>query len=394
MDIKTSFLNGPLKEEVYVNQPDGFVDPHHPDKVYHLKKALYGLKQAPRAWYDELSNFLVSKGFSKGIQIYQSPRGTFINQAKYAQEILNKHGMTSCDSIGTPIATKHLDADLSGTPVDQMKYRSMVGALMYLTARRPDIVHATCYCARYQARPTKKCLTAVKRIFRYLKNTINMGLWYPKDNGFELTAFSDSDHAGCLDSRKSTSGGIQFLGGDNNNSNLTTSMKYKVLRLDDIENKRRRMPTKIELTLEQSQQDVSNDVLVFMVPNFKSRKDFLRRRCDRNFAVSDKVEGSRDWNSPEYQDTTVSKGKKVMNALSFYRMETNEISERYIVPAFCVLDYEVKKGKKLVKKELIVALKGELYFVKFIINPEEDDFEPGVILGRSFLRLAQGVVDF
>ncbi|GKD80224.1 retrovirus-related pol polyprotein from transposon TNT 1-94 [Tanacetum coccineum] len=103
------------------------------------------------------------------------------------------HGMTSCDSIGTPMDTKHLDADLSGTPVDQTKYRSMVGALMYLTASRPDIVHATCYCARYQAKPTEKHLTAVKRIFRYLKDSIN---------------------AGCLDSRKSTSGGIQFLGGD------------------------------------------------------------------------------------------------------------------------------------------------------------------------------------
>ncbi|GKC31663.1 uncharacterized mitochondrial protein-like protein, partial [Tanacetum coccineum] len=108
----------------------------------------------------------------------------------------------------TPIATKHLDANLSGTLVDQTKYRSMVGALMYLTASRQDIVHATCYCARYQAKPTKKHLTTVKRIFQYLKNTIHMGLWYPKDTGFELTAFSDSIHAGCLDSRKSTSGGI------------------------------------------------------------------------------------------------------------------------------------------------------------------------------------------
>ncbi|GJS65073.1 retrovirus-related pol polyprotein from transposon TNT 1-94 [Tanacetum coccineum] len=259
MDVKTSFLYGPLKEEVYVNQPDGFVDPYHPDKVYRLKKALYGLKQAPRAWYDELSNFLVSNGFSKGsidptlfitkhgedillvqiyvddiifgstnpklskrfgklmhskfdmsmmgelkfflgIQIHQSPRGIFINQAKYAQEILKKHGMTSCDSIGTPMATKHLDADLSGTPVEQTKYRSMVGALMYLIASRPNIVHATCYYARYQAKPTEKHLTAVKRIFRYLKDPINMGLWYPKETGFELTAFSDSDHAGFLDS--------------------------------------------------------------------------------------------------------------------------------------------------------------------------------------------------
>nr|GEW92155.1 retrovirus-related Pol polyprotein from transposon TNT 1-94 [Tanacetum cinerariifolium] len=124
------------------------------------------------------------------------------------------HGMISCDGIGTPMATKHLDDDLSRTPVDQTKYRSKVRALMYLTASRPDIMHATCYCARYQAQPTEKHLTVVKWIFRYLKDTIHMGLWYLKDINFELTAFSDSDHVGCLDSRKSTSGGIQFLGGD------------------------------------------------------------------------------------------------------------------------------------------------------------------------------------
>nr|GEW42632.1 hypothetical protein [Tanacetum cinerariifolium] len=152
-----------LDEEVYVNQPDGFVGPYHPDQVYRLKKALYGLKQAPKA------------------------------------------------CIGTSMATKHLDADLIGTPINQTKYRSMVGALMYLTASRPDIVHTTCYCARYQAKPSEKHLTAVKWIFRYTKDTIDIGIWYPKDTGFDLTAFSDSDHVGCLDSRKSTSDGIQFL---------------------------------------------------------------------------------------------------------------------------------------------------------------------------------------
>nr|GEV22050.1 retrovirus-related Pol polyprotein from transposon TNT 1-94 [Tanacetum cinerariifolium] len=213
MDVKTAFLNGPLKEQVYINQPDGFIDRYHPDKVYHLKKALYGLKQAPRAYKFEMSMMGELK-FFLGIQIHQSPCGIVINQAKYAQEILIKHGMTSCDRVGTPMATKHLDANLSGTSVDQTKYRSMVGALMYLIASRPDIVHATCYCARYQAKLTEKHLTAVKRIFRYPKDTIHIGLWYPKDTGFELTAFSDSNHAGCLDSRKSTSGGIQFLGGD------------------------------------------------------------------------------------------------------------------------------------------------------------------------------------
>nr|GFB45891.1 hypothetical protein [Tanacetum cinerariifolium] len=138
--------------------------------------------------------------------------------------------MTSCDSVGTPMATKHLDADLSGTSVDQTKYCTMVGVLMYLTASRPDIMHATCYCARYQAKLTEKHLTTVKRIFRYLKDIIHMGLWYLKDTSFNLTAFSDSDHAGCLDSRKSTSGGIQFLGGDKLVSWSSKKLYFNVFR--------------------------------------------------------------------------------------------------------------------------------------------------------------------
>nr|GEY66970.1 hypothetical protein [Tanacetum cinerariifolium] len=124
------------------------------------------------------------------------------------------YGPLKEEVVGTPMATKHLDADLSGTPVDQTKYHSMVRALMYLTASKPDIMQATCYCARYQAKPIEKHLIAVERIFHYLKDTIHMGLWYPKDTGFELTVFLDLDHEGCLDSRKSISGGIQFLGDD------------------------------------------------------------------------------------------------------------------------------------------------------------------------------------
>nr|GEW48471.1 ribonuclease H-like domain-containing protein [Tanacetum cinerariifolium] len=183
MDLKMAFLNGPLKEEVYVAQPDGFVDPDHPEKVYRLRKALYGLKQAPRAWYDELLKFLASKGFTKG------------------------------QSIGTPMATKpKLDADLSGNPVDHTDYHSKIGSLMYLTSSRPDIVQAVCFCARYQSRPTEKHLKEVKRIFRYLRGTVNMGLLYLKGSSFKLIAFLDADHVGCIDSGKSTSGGIQFLG--------------------------------------------------------------------------------------------------------------------------------------------------------------------------------------
>nr|GEV15290.1 hypothetical protein [Tanacetum cinerariifolium] len=145
MDVKMTFLNGPLKEKVYVAQPDVFVDPDHPEKVYRLRKALYGLKQAPKACYDELLKFLISKGFTKGLKIHQSLRGIFINQAKYALEILHKHGMEKGQSIGTPMAMKpKLDADLSRSPIDQTDYHSKIGSLMYLTSSRPDIVQANC----------------------------------------------------------------------------------------------------------------------------------------------------------------------------------------------------------------------------------------------------------
>ncbi|GKD61389.1 hypothetical protein Tco_1298898 [Tanacetum coccineum] len=121
--------------------------------------------------------------------------------------------MDNCHSIGTPLATKpKLDVDLSGEPVDQSDYRSKIGSLMYLTSSRPDLVQAVCIRARIKHDHPQKHLKEVKRIFKYLKGTINMGLWYPKDSGFELTAFSDADHAGCIDTRKSTSRGIQFLG--------------------------------------------------------------------------------------------------------------------------------------------------------------------------------------
>ncbi|GJW96882.1 hypothetical protein Tco_0178690 [Tanacetum coccineum] len=109
---------------------------------------------------------------------------------------------------------------------------------------------------------------------------------------------------------------------------------------------------------------------------------------------SDKVEGSRDWNSSEFQDTVNSGQKKETKAMVFYQMETEEVSDRFVAPLKLCLEYEVKKGNKVVKKELIVAHRGEIYFVKFIINPEEDDVEPGVIFGRSFLRLTKEIIDF
>nr|GEV13190.1 hypothetical protein [Tanacetum cinerariifolium] len=207
MDVKTTFLHGSLKENVYVCQPEGFIDADYPSHVYKLKKALYGLKQAPRAWYDEPSTFLLQNGFSKGtIDLTLFTR-------RFDDDILVEYGLNTSDIVDTPMDIKDkLDLDQIGTLLDAMKYHSMIGAFMYLTSSRPDIVHATCVCARYQAHPIEKHLKEVKRIFRYLRGTINMGLWYTKDSGFELTGFSDADYAGCKDTFKSTFGEAQFLG--------------------------------------------------------------------------------------------------------------------------------------------------------------------------------------
>nr|GEW33889.1 hypothetical protein [Tanacetum cinerariifolium] len=202
MDVKTAFLHGSLKEDVYVCQPEGFIDADYPSHVYKLKKALYGLKQAPRAWYDELSTFLLQNGFYKGtivpilftrrfdddilvVQVYvddiifgsTDPRYAtlFSDQTKSRFEMSMMGEMMfflglQVNQSPSDIKDK-LDLDQIGTPVDAMEYRSMIGALMYLTSSRPDIVHATC------------------------------------DSGFELTEFSDADYAGCKDTFKSTSGG-------------------------------------------------------------------------------------------------------------------------------------------------------------------------------------------
>ncbi|KAJ9545152.1 hypothetical protein OSB04_024859 [Centaurea solstitialis] len=264
MDVKCAFLNRELQEVVYVEQPEG-------------------LKQAPRARYETLTIYLLGSGYKKGtvdhtlflrrsdnhltvVQIYvddiifastnpeswtefeqimksrfqmsmmgeltfflglqvrQTPQGIFINQSKYTHDILKSFDFNGPKSASTPMSTSfQLDADLSGNPVDQKVYRAIIGSLLYLTAIRPDIMFATCVCACFQCDPRESHLGAVKRILKYLKGTPNFGLWYPKDSGFELTAFTDSDHSGCKLNRKSTSGDCQFLG-----DRLVHSMKIQL----------------------------------------------------------------------------------------------------------------------------------------------------------------------
>ncbi|GKB77197.1 putative ribonuclease H-like domain-containing protein, partial [Tanacetum coccineum] len=272
MDVKSAFLYGTIEEEFYVTQPPGFKDPDHPDKVYKVVKALYGLHQAPRAWYETLANYLLGNrfkrrkidqtlfikkqkgdiflvqvyvddiifgstnkdlctGFEKlmkdkfqmssmgeltffiGLQVQQKEDGIFISQDKYVDEILKKFNYTDVKSASTPVdLEKPLVKDGDVDDVDVHLYRSMIGSLMYLIASRPDIMFAVCACARFQVTLKTSHLLAVKRIFRYLKGKLTLGLWYSRDSPFELVAYTDSDYAGATQDRKSITRGCQILG--------------------------------------------------------------------------------------------------------------------------------------------------------------------------------------
>nr|GEV14741.1 hypothetical protein [Tanacetum cinerariifolium] len=176
--------------------------------------------QAPRAWHEELSKFLLQNHFFKGttdptLFMRRFDDNILVVQVYVDDTILGStnHRMETSDPVGTPMEIKDkLNLDKNRILVDATKYHSMIGALMYLTSSRLDIIHATCICAWYQAKLTEKHLKEVKRISRYLRGTVNMGLLYIKDFGFELTGFSDADYAGCTDTFKSTSGETQFLG--------------------------------------------------------------------------------------------------------------------------------------------------------------------------------------
>ncbi|XP_070010834.1 secreted RxLR effector protein 161-like [Nicotiana sylvestris] len=151
--------------------------------------------------------------FFLGLQIQKIEEGTFICQTKYTKELIQKFGMNNAKSIGTPMSpATNLDKDEQGTPVDETKYRRMIGLLLYLTASRPDIMFSVCKCTRFQSAPQESHLTAIKRIIRYLIVTVSHGLWYPRSNSFKLEGFSDADLAGDKEDRKSTSGTCQLLG--------------------------------------------------------------------------------------------------------------------------------------------------------------------------------------
>jgi len=272
MDVKSAFLNGVISEEVFVKKPPGFEDLKYPDHGFKQKKSLYGLKQAPRAWYDRLSNFLIKNDFKRGqvdttlfrrtlekdilvvqiyvddiifgstnaslckefsklmqdefemsmmgelkiflgIQINQSKDGVYVHQTKYTKEILKKFKLEDCKVMNTPIhPTCTLSIEDTGSKVDQKLYRSMIGSLLYLIASRPDILFSVYLSARFQSDPRESHLTAIKRNFRYLKGTTNLGLLYRKSLDYKLVGFCDADYAGDRIQIKSNSGNCQFLG--------------------------------------------------------------------------------------------------------------------------------------------------------------------------------------
>lgn len=272
MDVKLLFLNGELEEEVYIEQPQGFLLSEHRDFVCRLKKELYGLKQVPRAWYSMLDKYLWQHGFKWGtidnnlyikmdkgnmiiIEVYvddiifgndddilsqqfakdmqsefemsllgemnfflglhisQLNDGIFISQSKYIKEMLKKFGMEDCKRVSTPMITGcKLSKDDESKEVDKKLYRSMIGSLLYVTSSRPDAMQEVGLVARFQANPKEAHVLAIKWIFRYLKGTTKFGLWYPKGNELTLVVYTDADWERSIDDRKSTSGATLYLG--------------------------------------------------------------------------------------------------------------------------------------------------------------------------------------
>lgn len=272
MDVANAFLHGTLDEPVYCEQPSGFLDPSRPHHVCRLRKALYGLKQAPRAWFRRFATHILALGFSSsktdtslfiyrrgpdtaylllyvddilltasstafltriitalqrefdmkdmgplhyflGISIQRTSAGMFLSQHKYAAEILGRAKMSDCNPCLTPADTKSKLSASSGPSVsDPSLYRSLAGALQYLTFTRPDISYAVQQVCLFMHDPREIHFAALKRVLRYLKGTIHHGLHIAPSSDLPLIAYSDADWGGCPDTRRSTSGYCVFLG--------------------------------------------------------------------------------------------------------------------------------------------------------------------------------------
>ena len=196
------------------NDKDMFISQIYVDDI--IFGATYGslCEEFAKSMHSEFEISMMGElNFFPGLQIKQLKESTFINQAKYIRDLLKKYNLEDVKEKSTPMGSSiKLDMYETGKPVDQTKYRGMIGSLLYLISSRPNIMYSVCLYARFQACPKESHLNAVKRIFRYLKGTIEIGLWYPKGDNFELICYSDADFGGCKIDRKSTSGTCHFLG--------------------------------------------------------------------------------------------------------------------------------------------------------------------------------------
>nr|XP_020172826.1 uncharacterized mitochondrial protein AtMg00810-like [Aegilops tauschii subsp. strangulata] len=272
MDVSNAFLHGHLEEQVYCEQPTGFVDASLPGHVCLLSWSLYRLKQAPCAWYQCIAGFLRTLGFSVihsdaslfvyhrgdttaylllyvddiiltassaallqqitlrmrdefaikdlgalhyflGIEVVRRRDGFFLHQQKYAHDLLERAGMLNCHPVATPVDTKPKVSALEGLPAsDAPFYRSIVGALQYLTLTRPDLQYAVQQVCLHMHAPCDSHWTLVKRILRYIRGTMALGLTLTASTSMEMVAYSDADWAGFPDTRRSTSGYCVYLG--------------------------------------------------------------------------------------------------------------------------------------------------------------------------------------
>ncbi|GJV96355.1 putative ribonuclease H-like domain-containing protein [Tanacetum coccineum] len=217
MDVKSAFLYGKIDEEVYVSQPPGFLDPKYPEKVYKVVKALYGLHQAPRAWYATLSTFLLKNGYRRGtidktLFLKKDKHDIILVQVYVDDIIFGSTKKSWCDEFEALMKSRFQMSSMGELSLSFLAYNDTIETVeAFSKVRKPVMLKF--YLYRFQVTPKTSHLSAVKRIFRYLKGKPKLGLWYPRESSFDLESYSDSDYAGANLDRKSTTGGCQFLSG-------------------------------------------------------------------------------------------------------------------------------------------------------------------------------------